>query len=68
MVITSSDNKIAIGAQGDISITSQAGKLTLSGVGVEITSQADVKIQAQTTLDATANAQVSVSGALVKLN
>jgi uncharacterized protein involved in type VI secretion and phage assembly len=68
IVITSSSNKIAIEAQGDIEITSSAGKLTLSAIGVEIKSQTDVKVQAQTTIDVNANAQVSIQGALVKLN
>lgn len=68
IVITSSSNKIAIEAQGDIEITSSTGKLKMSAIGVEIQSQADVKIQAQTTIDVSANAQVSVKGALVKLN
>jgi uncharacterized protein involved in type VI secretion and phage assembly len=68
ILITSSSNKIAIEAQGDIEITSSTGKLKMSAIGVEIQSQADVKIQAQTTIDMSANAQVSVKGALVKLN
>ena len=68
VVITSSTNKIAIEAQGDIEITSSTGKLKMSAVGVEIASQLGVKIQAQTTVDVSANAQVSVKGALVKIN
>jgi uncharacterized protein involved in type VI secretion and phage assembly len=68
IVITSNGNKIDIQAQGDISITSSTGKLTLSAVGVEIQSQTDVKITANTTIDVNANAQVSVQGAIVKLN
>ncbi len=68
IVITSSSNKIAIEAQGDIEITSSTGKLKMSAVGVEIQSQAGVKIQAQTTVDVNASAQVSVQGALVKIN
>jgi uncharacterized protein involved in type VI secretion and phage assembly len=68
IVITSNGNKIDIQAQGDISITSSTGKLTMSAVGVEIQSQTDVKITANTTIDVNANAQVSVQGAIVKLN
>ena len=48
IVITSSDNKISIEAVGDIDITSSSGKLTMSAIGVEINSQAGVKIQAAT--------------------
>jgi uncharacterized protein involved in type VI secretion and phage assembly len=68
IVITSSDNKISIEAQGDIAITSATGKLTMSAVGIEISSKTDVKIQANTTMDVSANAQLSIQGALVKLN
>ena len=68
IVITSSDNKISIEAVGDINITSSSGKLTMSAIGVEIKSQTDVKVQAGTTVDVKANAQVSIQGALVKLN
>jgi uncharacterized protein involved in type VI secretion and phage assembly len=68
IVITSTDNKIAIEAQGDIEITSQTGKVKISGVSIEITAMTDVKVQAQTTLDATATAQVNIKGALVNIN
>lgn len=68
IVITSSDNKIVIEASGDIEVTSSRGKLKMSAVGIEISSQTDVKIQAQTTIDVFANAQLSISGALVKVN
>jgi len=68
IVITSSDNKICIEAVGDIDVVSSTGKLTLSGLSVEIQSQTGVKVQAGTTVDVNANAQVSIQGALVKLN
>jgi uncharacterized protein involved in type VI secretion and phage assembly len=68
IVIASSGNEITIEAQGDITITSTTGKLTMSAVGIEIDSKTDVKIKAQTTVDVSANAQVSVKAALVKLN
>lgn len=68
IVIASTGNKITIEAQGDIAITSSTGKLTMSAVGVEIKSQTDIKIQAATTVDVSANAQVSIQGAIVKLN
>lgn len=68
IVITSSDNKIVIEAQGDISIKSATGKVKIDAVGVEITSSTDVKIQAQTSLDASATGQVSIKGAMVNIN
>lgn len=68
IVIKSSDNSIAIESQGDISIKSSTGKVTIEGVGIEITSKMGVKVQAQTTIDATASAQVNIKGALVNVN
>jgi uncharacterized protein involved in type VI secretion and phage assembly len=60
IVIETSENKITIEALGDISITSQTGKLTLSAVGVEITSKANVQVQAV--------GQVDVKGTIINLN
>ena len=68
IVITSSDNKITIEAQGDIEITSHTGKVSISAVGVEITSSTDVNIQAQTNIAASATGQVNISGSLVNIN
>lgn len=68
IVISASDNAIAIEAQGDISIRSQTGKLTLEAVGVEINSHADVKVQAATTVDMTANAPMNLKAAVINLN
>jgi uncharacterized protein involved in type VI secretion and phage assembly len=68
IVITSADNKIAIQAQGDIEITSQTGKVKISGVSIEVTAMTSVTVQAQTTLDATAGAEVNIKGALVNIN
>jgi len=68
IVIRSSDNSLAIEAQGDISIKSATGKVTIDAIGVEITSTADVKVQAQTSLDATATGQVNIRGAMVNVN
>jgi uncharacterized protein involved in type VI secretion and phage assembly len=68
IVVKSADNSISIESQGDIAIKSSTGKVTIQGMGIELTSQLDVKLQAQTTLDASANAQVNVKGALVNIN
>jgi uncharacterized protein involved in type VI secretion and phage assembly len=68
IVITSADNKIAIQAQGDIEITSQTGKVKISGVSIEVTAMTGMTVQAQTTLDATAGAEVTIKGTLVNIN
>jgi len=68
IVIKSSANSIAIEAKGDISIKSSTGKVTIEGVGIEIKSNAGIKLQAQATLDVLANAQVTIKGVLVNIN
>lgn len=68
IVISSSENKIVIQADGDIEIKSTRGKLSMSAIGVEIKSQAGVDIQAMQNVDVKATAQVNVRGTLVNLN
>lgn len=68
IVIDSSTNGIRIEAQGDIELTSSTGKVKISAVGIELASQAGVTVQAQTTLDMSAQAQATLQGALVKVN
>jgi uncharacterized protein involved in type VI secretion and phage assembly len=68
IVIHSSDNKISIEAQGDIAIKSATGKVTIEAIGVEINSQADVKVQAQTSIDVSASGLVNIKGTLVNIN
>jgi uncharacterized protein involved in type VI secretion and phage assembly len=60
ITIKSSDNSI--------SITSQ-GKLTLHATGgIEMTSDADIKIQASTSMDVQAGANLNIKGAVVNIN
>jgi uncharacterized protein involved in type VI secretion and phage assembly len=68
IVITSSDNKISIEATGDIEVTSQSGKITLSGVGIELKSQAGVDISANAQINIEAKAQTNIKGVLVNIN
>jgi uncharacterized protein involved in type VI secretion and phage assembly len=67
VVVNSADNTITI-SQSDIVITSQTGKLKMSAVGIEMTSQADVKIKANAGVDVQAAAVMSLKGSLIKLN
>jgi uncharacterized protein involved in type VI secretion and phage assembly len=68
IVIHAADNSIAIEAQGDISLRSQTGKVSIQAVGIELNSQADVAVKAATTIDATATAPMSLKGAVINLN
>ncbi len=67
-VIDSSANTVTIEANSDIEIKSATGKLTMSAIGIELKSQADVKIEATSNMDLKANAQVSVKGTIINLN
>lgn len=66
--VKSATGKMTLDAQGDISITSSAGKVKIEAIGIELISKADVKVQSQTTMDASANAQVNIKGAMVNIN
>lgn len=68
VVIHSVDNSIAIEAQGPISLKSATGMVTIEGVGVKITSQAGIELQAQTMLQAQASGPVAIKGAVVGIN
>jgi uncharacterized protein involved in type VI secretion and phage assembly len=68
IVISTKDNRITITADADIVIRSTGGKLQLSGKGVEITSQADVKIEAKTALSVESDGQLTIKGKLVDIN
>ena len=51
IVISAKENTITISAEADISIKSNSGKLKLEGSGIEIESQAEVKIKAGAALE-----------------
>ena len=68
IVVNSKDNTITISSQSDIVIKSATGKLKMEAVGVEITSQADVKIKANTNIDVQASAMMNLKGTMIKLN
>ena len=59
ITLKSSDNSITITCNG---------RMKLQAMGIEITSQADVKIQAESTMDVTANATLDIKGAMVNIN
>jgi hypothetical protein len=59
ITISSADNSITISCKG---------KMQLSANGIEISSQADIKIQASATMDVSAGAPLSIKGAVVNIN
>lgn len=69
IVIDTTQNSIAIEAQGDITIKSATGKVTISAAkGIELTSQAGVEVKAASSMDLKAGAQVNVKGVMINLN
>jgi phage baseplate assembly protein V len=68
IVISTKNNTITISADADVTVQSGKGKLKLAGSGVEITSQAAVKIEAATGMDLKAGAQLNVKGTTVNIN
>jgi uncharacterized protein involved in type VI secretion and phage assembly len=68
IVVSTKDNTIVIKADADISITSANGKLKLSGKGIELSSQADVTIEAQQAGKLQASGQLTLKGATVNIN
>ncbi len=68
IVIDAQENTITISADADLVIQSANGKLKLSGKGVEITSQAEVKIEASQNLDLKAGPQLNIKSQMVNIN
>ena len=68
ITFSSADNTIAIKADADITIQSNNGKVKLMGQGIEISSQAEVKIEASSTADLKANGQTTIRGQTVSIN
>lgn len=68
IVISTKDNKITIAADADITIQSSQGKLKLSGKGIEIDSQAEIKISASQNMDLKAGSQLNIKGNIVNIN
>ncbi|MBV9301601.1 MAG: hypothetical protein JOY62_01155 [Acidobacteriaceae bacterium] len=59
ITLKSSDNSITITCNG---------RMKLQGVGIEIASQDDVKITANSTMDVSAQATLNINGAIVNIN
>lgn len=67
IVIDSSQNSVTIESGGDIKLTAK-GKVTLSGNGVEIQSQANGSFKASANLDVNASGQLNLKGSMVNIN
>jgi uncharacterized protein involved in type VI secretion and phage assembly len=67
IVIDSANNSVTIESGGDIKLTAK-GKVTLSGNGVEIQSQANGSFKASGNLDVNASGQLNLKGSMVNIN
>ena len=68
IVVSSKDDTIQITADADLSITSKNGKVKIAGTGIELTSKADVKVEADAKLELKATGKTTVKGATIELN
>ncbi|MGG6263461.1 phage baseplate assembly protein V [Leptolyngbya sp. AN03gr2] len=68
ILIAVQENTIEITAEGDLTLQSSTGKVTLSGNGIELNSQGEVKISAAQTMSIEANATIDIQGAMINLN
>lgn len=68
IVIDAAHNTITISADADVTIQAAKGKLKLSGKGVEITSQAEITLEAAAGMDLKASAQMKLKGTTIDIN
>lgn len=68
IVIDVANQKITIAADADISLESKQGKVKIAGKGIELSSQAEVKVEAQKGIDLKASGQMTIKGATVNIN
>lgn len=68
IVINTAENTITIVADADITIQSGNGKLILEGNGIELTSQADVVVNASQGMSLQAGSQLNIKGSMVNIN
>jgi uncharacterized protein involved in type VI secretion and phage assembly len=68
IVIDVANNLISITADSDVEVTAKSGKLTLSGKSVAISAQADLKVEAGSSMDLKASSTMKLKGATIDLN
>lgn len=68
ITIDSKENTITIESAKDVIIQAPQGRISLSAQNIEIESTADTKVEAQTTLDLKASANLTIKGQMVNIN
>jgi uncharacterized protein involved in type VI secretion and phage assembly len=68
LVISTADNSIEISADGDITIASTRGKVTIKGADIEINAQQSLTAKASVSAQLTSDAQTTIKGNPVAIN
>lgn len=68
IVIAVKDNSIEITADGDITIASSSGKVTLQAMDVEIKADDSIKVEATGSLELSCDAETAIKGEPVAIN
>lgn len=68
IVISTRENTVTITGDADILIQSKNGKLKLRGKGIELKSEAEIKVEAQQNLELKAGPQMTIKANLVNIN
>jgi uncharacterized protein involved in type VI secretion and phage assembly len=68
IVIDTAGNSISIEADTEITIKASSGKLSIQANGIEVKSQASLSVEAAQNIDIKAGAQLTLKGAMIKLN
>lgn len=68
IVISTKANTVTIASDADIVIQSQNGKLKLSGKGIELNSEAEIKVEAKQMLDLKAGPQLNIKANMININ
>jgi phage baseplate assembly protein V len=68
IVITSSDNGIAISAEGDVTIESASGRVSITGNDVEIQAKDSLTLVSDNSLDLEASGDATLQGSTVAIN
>ena len=68
IIVNTAKNTITVTSDADITIQSTKGKLIFEGNGIEMKSQAGVKVEASQGMELTAGSQLNIKGSVVNIN
>ncbi len=68
ILLDSAKRSVSISARGDIDISADTGKISLSASQIELSAKTTVKITGQVGVQVEASGEVAVRGALIRLN